>query len=296
MLETEGSTLNLLKRGGKAKKNKGNIAKGKNVQQTIVNVNVGKSASKQKLPSQPNYRIVKQEPLVPSLFGPSVPSRLIPPQFQLAEGAGLKYANQPIVSRDVGNNAIQNGSNAYTAGAPNAANQGQYNSLPAFNQLDDMYRQGYVSQRLIPTMDMNAPRNSAIVSGNIPPVKSDPVLGTTGPRSESETTKAMKPETRTVHLHNVAAIASARNMGQNPVNAMAAAAAASSGISQLRSAHSAGMKAYFNELGQSVEEVPAASSKSGKRETRILPGGPGSSRVMVIEEEDKMRRGGRRFM
>lgn len=300
-MATEGSTLNRLKRGGKAKKNKGNIANGKNVQQTIVNVNVGKNAKtpKRKLPSQPNYRIVKQEALVPSVFGGNTQMRLIPPQFQLAAGAGLNYANQPVVSRDVGNNPLRNGSNAYTAGAPNAANQGQYGALPAFNQLEDMYRVGGTSQsRLLPSMDMNAPRNSALVSGNIPPIKSDPDLGSTGPRSESQTSKSIVPESRTSHLHNVAAIASARNMGQNPVNAMAAAEAASSGISQLRSAHSAGMKAYFNELAEEKYSVlvPADRSKSGKREIHSRPGGPGSSRVMIIEEEDKLKRGGRRFM
>ena len=293
-METEGSTLNRLKRGGKAKKNKGNIAKGKNVQQTIVNVNVGKSASKRKLPSQPNYRVVRQEALVPSVFGGNTQMRLIPPQFQLAEGAGLKYANQPIVSRDVGNNAIQNGSNAYTAGAPNAANQGQYGALPALDQLNDMYSQGFVSsQRLIPTMDMNAPRNSAIVSGNIPPIKSDPVLGTTGPRSESETAKAMKPESRTVHLHNVAAIASARNMGQNPVNAMAAAEAAGSGL------HSAvASLARTSRILQEGLDAAEAEDKydSGKRETRTLYPNPGGQSRLKIVEEDKMVRGGRKFM
>jgi hypothetical protein len=283
---SDGNTLNTLKRGGQT-------------QRLTQSVRIGNICDCQKVctckKAKPKRRKAKKN--VPmSAFFPNQPTRLIPPQFQLAQGAGLRYANQPVVSRDVGNNAIQNGSNAYTAGAPNAANFGQYN-LPAFNQLEDMYRVGGASQsRLIPTMDRNTPLNSALVSGNIPAIKSDPDLGSTGPRSESQTTKSIVPESRTSHLHNVAAIAAARNMGQNPLNAMAAAQAASSGISQLRSAHSAGMKAYFNELGQSVEEVPADRSKSGKRETHTRPGGPGSSRVMIIEEEDKMRRGGRKFI
>jgi hypothetical protein len=283
---SEGSTVNMLKRGGQT-------------QRVTQSVRIGNICDCQKVctckKAKPKRRKTKKN--VPqSIFFPNQPTRLIPPQFQLAQGVGLRYANQPVVSVGVGNNPIQNGSNAYTAGAPNAANQGQYNLL-AFNQLEDMYRVGGASQsRLIPTMDRNTPMNAALVSGNIQPIKSDPDLGSTGPRSESQTTKSIVPESRTSHLHNVAAIASARNMGQNPVNAMAAAEASSSGISQLRSAHSAGMRAYFNELGQSVEEVPASRSKSGKRETRILPGGPGSSRVMVIEEEDKLARGGRKFM
>lgn len=284
---TEGSTVNMLKRGGQTQR----------VTQSIRIGNGLCDCQKVCKCKQKTKRRKAKKNVPQSTFFPNQPVRLIPPQFQLAQGVGLRYANQPVVSIGVGNNPIQNGSNAYTAGAPNAANQGQYGSLPALNQLEDMYRQGYVSQRLIPTMDMNAPRNAALVSGNLPPVKSDPEIGGTGPRSESQTSKAIVPESRTTHLHNVAAIASARNMGQDPVNAMAAAAAASSGISQLRSAHSAGMKAYFNELkdGQSVEEVPAASSKSGKRETRILyPNPGGQSRLKIVEEE--MRRGGRKFM
>jgi len=305
-METEGSTVNMLKRGGKAKKGniaKGNVAKGKTIQQTIVNVTVGKGSSKKKKlpPGQPQYRIVKQEALVPSAFGPSVPSRLIPPQFKLAEGSGLIYANQPVVSRDIGNNAIRSGSDSATQSAPNAANQGQYNALPALNQLDDMYRKGVSQSRLIPTMDRNTPLNSAIVSGNIPPIKSDPDLGSTGPRSESQTSKSIVPENRTAHLHNVAAIATARNMGQNPVNAMAAAEAASSGLkasiaSLARTSKmlQAGLDAAEAEEKYS-EEVPKDQSKSGKRETHIYPKGPGA-RKYIIEEDDKLKRGGRKFM
>ena len=283
---SEGSTVNRLKRGGQTQK-------------VTQSVRIGNICDCQKVctckkTKTKRRKAKKNAPM--STFFPNQPTRLIPPQFQLAQGAGLRYANQPVVSIGVGNNPIQNGSNAYTAGAPNAANQGQYNLL-ALNQLDDMYRVGGSQSRLIPTMNRNTPMNSALVSGNLPAIKSDPDLGSTGPRSESQTTKSIVPESRTSHLHNVAAIASARNMGQNPVNAMAAAEASSSGISQLRSAHSAGMKAYFNELKEGYSEsVPASRSESGKRETRIRPGGPGSSRVMIIEEEDKMIRGGRKFM
>ena len=284
---SEGSTVNLLKRGGQTQRVTQSIRIGNGLCDCQRTCTCKKA--------KPKRRKAKKTVQM-STFFPNQPVRLIPPQFKLSEGVGLRYANQPAVTRNEGNNPIHIGSNAYTAGAPNSANFGQYN-LPAFNQLEDMYRVGGSQSRLIQTMDMNTPMNSALVSGNIPPIKSDPDLGSTGPRSESQTTKALKPESRTSHFHDVAAIATARNMGQNPVNAMAASMAASSGISQLRSAHSAGMKAYFNELnaGQSVE-VPADRSKSGKRETHSKPGGPGSSRVNIIEEEDTLKRGGRRFM
>lgn len=289
---SEGTTVNLLKRGGQSQRVTQSIRIGNGLCDCQKVCKCKKRKTKRKA----------KKNVLPSPFFPNQPVRLIPPQFKLSEGVGLRYANQPAVTRNEGNNPIQVGSNAYTAGAPNAANQNQYNTLPALNQLDDMYRLGGTSQkRLIPTMDRNTPMNSALVSGNIPPIKSDPDLGSTGPRSESQTTKALKPESRTAHLHNVAAIATARNMGQYPLNAMEAATAASSGLhsaiaSLARTSKmlQAGLDAAEAEEKYS-EEVPKEQSQSGKRETHVYPKGPGA-RKFIIEEDDKLKRGGRRFM
>lgn len=296
---SEGTTVNLLKRGGQTQKVTQSIRIGNGLCDCQKVCTCKKKKTKRR-------KAKKNVPL--STFFPNQPVRLIPPQFKLAEGVGLRYANQPAVTRNEGNNPIQNGSNAYTAGAPNAANQGQYNALPALNQLDDMYRLGGTSQsRLIPTMDRNTPRNAALVSGNIPPIKSDPALGSTGPRSESQTTKALKPESRTSHLHNVAAIATARNMGQNPVNAMAAAEAAGSGLhsaiaSLARTSKmlQAGLDAaeaeekYDSEKPKRLVNVRSYVSEAGHPDYR--PPVKGGTPPPPQSQEEMMRRGGRRFM
>jgi len=228
MTITLGSTVDRLKRGGKKSKEM--------VQQTKINIHIGdkgkKSSKKSKKlpPAAPSYRVISNHaPMPGSIFYPNQPKLISPGKMQFENAPRVLTGNpyggnvSPFPDHQ-GNNPIRNGSDAYTAGAPNAANQNQAASAPAMHQVSDQY--GMPATKIVrfqPTMDRNAPRNMNILAGNIPEIAS-----ATGTWSKQETTGKEKPIMPTSHLHNVAAIAAARNAGQNPLAARVAAEAAPS--------------------------------------------------------------------
>ena len=274
---TSGSTVSTLKKGGKPEV----------VQKTHVHVHVGDMVTKRRKkakkakglpPPAPNFRYIPSEPSCPSVFVPNQPKLLNPPQMGLAFLPNVlmnkSYGNEPIVDMNRGHNPIQSGASWWTREGPNAANQ---NAPPAniTAQLHDMYAPHSINRRLVPSMDHVAPRNSGL--GNPLPIATQ-----SDTFNKNQTTGKEVPINPISHLHDVSRVAPARNRGEYPEAAQAAAQAAYSASSYHDKPFSLEAAEIFaKKIGPHAEVVPVA----GAHEVHYKAG----SKAVKVE-----RRGGRR--
>lgn len=202
---TSGSTVNTLKRGGKKRKSTAKVSQ--KVTQKVV-VQIGRLP-----PRQPNYRAVRAPPSTPS-YASIQPVRISPPEFRLMEPPRVlessAYAAAASVLKDQGKEPLKTGSMRTCKDIAQPWTN-------VVNPNDIVQWAG--STRLTPTMNYNDPANSRIISGDIPPTLSQEAGGT-GPRQESSTSDAIKPENKTTHLYSSGQYES--SMGMAPVSTQAA--------------------------------------------------------------------------
>lgn len=200
-----GSTVNTLKRGGKKRKSSAKVSQ-KVSQKVTVNVSLP--------PRQPNYRVVRQPVRPSSSFVPNQPVRISPPEFRLMAPPNVlqssQYAQMAAVLADQGTQAIK-------AGTMRTCKDIAQPWYQTNNPNDVAPYSG--SKRLMPTMDYNAPVNSRLVSGDIPPTLSQ-YQGGLGPLQESSTSAALKPESVTRNLYSSEKYES--SMGMAPMSASSA--------------------------------------------------------------------------
>ena len=197
------STVDTLKKGGRRRRQKPTMAQS---QKVTVNVSLP--------PRQTNYRVVRQPVRPSSSFVPNQPVRISPPEFRLMAPPNVlqssQYAQAAAVLADQGTQAIK-------AGTMRTRKDIALPWLQPNNPNDVAPYSG--SKRHTPTMDYNAPVNSHLVSGDIPPTLSQ-FQGGLGPLQEGSTTAALKPESVTRHLYSSEKYES--SMGMAPVSAQAA--------------------------------------------------------------------------
>jgi len=222
---TSGSTVSTLKKGGKpevVQKTHVHVHVGDKITKKLRRKAVGKSKGGRLPPPPPNFRVIPSGLPPSSTFTPNQPKLANPAQMGLAFPPNVlmnkSYGAEPIVDMNQGHNPIQSGANPYAREGPNAANQ----NAPLENiikQLQEMYNPHSINKRLVPTMDHVAPRNSGL--GNPLPIATQ-----SDTFNKNQTTGKEVPINPISHLHDVSRIAPARNRGEYPEEAQAAAQAA----------------------------------------------------------------------
>jgi hypothetical protein len=242
-------------------------------------------------PRQTNYRVVRQPVRPSSSFVPNQPVRISPPEFRLMAPPNVlqssQYAQAAAVLADQGTQAIK-------AGTMRTCKDIAQPWFQPNNPNDIAPYSG--SKRLTPTMDYNAPVNSRLVSGDIPPTLSQ-FQGGLGPLQEGSTTAVLKPESVTRHLYSSEKYES--SMGMAPVSAQAAFSQAPAGYlssDSLKKSLERGER-----VASSLEPNPAKDVLSPKKMLRPMkpepsgyagaPGAPIHPRV-VFEEEKAYAYGG----